>query len=94
MDITRELKTLVSTGKVFFGFNQAIKAIEDKKAKLIILASNCKKENLQEIKEMPNVKTFNFDGTNVELGAACGKPFSISVLTVVEEGDSSIMDLI
>ena len=43
---------------------------------------------------MDGLKTFNFDGTNFDLGAACGKPFAISMLTVISAGDSKILDLI
>lgn len=93
MDITRELRNLVSTGEVHFGFNQAIKAAKDKKAKLIIIASNCKKENMDDIRST-ETKTFDFEGNNFELGAACGKPFAISMLSVLSEGESNILDLI
>ena len=42
-------------------------------------------------------RTSNFSGkvtpwgTGMELGAVCGKPFIISVLTVIEEGNSDIL---
>lgn len=94
MDLTRELRNLVSTGVVHFGYEQARKAAIDKKAKLIIIADNCKKENTETIKGFEGVRTFDFEGTNFELGAACGKPFSISMLTVMNEGESNILDLV
>jgi large subunit ribosomal protein L30e len=37
---------------------------------------------------------YKFPGTSLELGAACGKPFAVSVLTVLAPGESSIMSLL
>lgn len=93
MDITRELRNLVSTGEVHFGFNQAERAAKKKKAKLVIIANNCKTDNTEAIKEFEGIRTFDFEGNNFELGAACGKPFAISMLTVLDEGESTILDL-
>jgi len=94
MDITRELRNLVSTGEVSFGFKEAVKAAKKKKAKLVILSKNCKKEQAEQIKAVEGIKTFDYEGSNFDLGAACGKPFAISMLTVVTAGDSKILDLI
>jgi large subunit ribosomal protein L30e len=94
MDITRELRNLVSTGEVDFGFKEAVKAAKAKKAKLVIISKSCAKDQAEKVKALEGLKTFNFDGTNFDLGAACGKPFAISMLTVISAGDSKILDLI
>jgi large subunit ribosomal protein L30e len=39
------------------------------------------------------VKTHRYEGTNMELGALCGKPFSVSALAVIEKGSSNILSL-
>ncbi len=88
MDLNRALRTVTRTGKVMFGADQAKRAIESKEAKLIVLAENCPDEFLREQTTVPSM---NFKGTNVEMGAACGKPFSISALTVLDAGDSQIL---
>ncbi len=90
MDINKELRLAISTGKVYFGLEQTRKAIETKKAKLIIVSSNCPDKRL---KRMRKVKVYKFNGTNPELGAACGKPFSISVLTILDPGQSNVLSL-
>ena len=94
MDITRELRNLVSTGEVDFGFREAVKAAKANKAKLVIISKNCEKGQASKIKAIEGLKTFDFEGTNFDLGAACGKPFAISMLTVKSAGDSKILDLI
>ena len=88
MDLNRALRAVTRTGKVYFGVDQAKRAIEKKEAKLIVLAKNCPDTYL---KEQDEVKIAQFKGSNVELGAACGKPFSISVLTVLDAGESQIL---
>lgn len=35
-----------------------------------------------------------YRGNNVELGSACGKPFGVSVLAIVDEGKSNILNMI
>ena len=47
MDITRELRNLVSTGEVDFGFKEAVKAAKAKKAKLVIISKSCAKDQAE-----------------------------------------------
>ena len=88
MDLNKALRAATKTGKLLFGADQAKKAIETKEAKLIILASNSPSP---ELKEQKNVPIIEFPGTNIDLGAVCGKPFAISAVTVLEPGDSQIL---
>lgn len=92
MDINRALRTAVSTGKVQFGIDQTKRSIETKNSKLVVVSSNCPDEELK-AKEIDSVKVYHFKGTNIELGAACGKPFSISALSIIDPGSSNITDL-
>ncbi len=93
MDINKALRTLVSTGKVYFGINEAKKALKAGKAKLIIISSNCPQGFIDDLNEYKKISTHNFKGTNIELGSSCAKPFPISVLTVIRPGKSNIMQL-
>ena len=93
MDINKALRTAISTGKVYFGMEETKKAIKKGEAKLVIISSNCPKEAVEDITKIKKSSTYNFKGTNIELGSACGKPFPISILTVVKPGKSNIMQL-
>ncbi len=93
MDINKALKTAVTTGKVFFGINQTEKALKAGKAKLVIVSSNCSEEHVRQIKFYSRVPMYTFNGTNMELGSACGKPFSVSTLSIINAGDSEILAL-
>lgn len=90
MSLERTLRTAIETGDVRFGAEQCKKALKKGNAKLLVLSSNYSDETLGE----QDVKTYRFQGSNTELGRACGKPFGISALVVVDEGSSDIMSLV
>lgn len=91
MNIERSLKVLVETGKVHYGVEQAKKAAEMRKAKMIIVSENCPEEAFMEKKYM-SVPIYHFKGRSSELGAACGKPFTVSAVTVLDAGESDILE--
>jgi len=90
MNIERALKKAIETGEVVMGSKETLDAIERKKAKLVVIASNCP---LQIAEKTKKSSLHVFKGTGVELGIACGKPFSIAVLAVLNPGDSDILGL-
>ena len=83
MEINRELRNVIATGKVYIGISQAKKYQKD--VKLIIVSNNCPEKGFD-----PK-KVYKFKGNNVELGAACGKPFTISTISIVDAGKSNIL---
>ena len=90
IDIGTALKSAISTGKVEFGVDQTTKAVKDGKAQMVILARNCPSA---ELKGDIGVKVHVYDGNNMELGALCGKPFSVSALVIIDKGSSNILTL-
>ena len=92
MDLNRELRSAISTGSVWLGASQCREAVASGKAKLVLLARNCPAAVVAEI-EQGEVPVYKFDGTNSDLGVACGKPFGISAVTILEGGSSEILGL-
>ncbi len=88
IDVPRALRMATDTGDVRFGVREVRKAVKAKAAKLVVLASNCPSEALR---GLGDVKTFAFPGTNAELGASCGVPFSVAALAIVAPGESNIL---
>ena len=89
MDITKELGRVLSTGKVYIGFKEAMKRDD---AKMFIVSSDCPRK--KEVMELAGDKpVFVYGGKSMELGNLCKKPFSISVMAIVDEGSSNIMEL-
>ena len=92
MDMNRALRQVVQTGEVHFGVRQAKRALRDRTAQLLIVPENIPQDTLTDLRSVSKVPMVRFSGTNFELGTVCGKPFSVSALTVIETGDSDIMD--
>jgi len=92
MDIKRALRNVQTTGKVTVGIRETMKYLKKKKVKLVIVARNCPEKDLEQLKGY-KTPVYTFDGTNLELGAASGKPFSISTLGVMDGGKSDILTL-
>ena len=90
IDISRALKTAIPTGKVEFGVDQTLKAVKGGKAQMVVLARNCPCKDLTGDLD---VKVHVYDGNNMELGALCGKPFSVSALVIIDKGTSNILTL-
>ena len=91
IDIGRALKLADSTGKVVFGERETEKAIKSGDALLVIVAGNYKNDFLTSGEH--GVKVHRYKGNNMELGALCGKPFSVSTLAVIDKGSSNILSL-
>lgn len=90
IDISRALKSAITTGKVEFGVEQTKKAVKDGKAQMVIVARNCP---APELSGDIGVKVHRYSGNNMELGALCGKPFSVSALVIIDKGSSNILTL-
>jgi large subunit ribosomal protein L30e len=79
------------------GFKSALKALREGKALLIVIADNCpklEKTQLEYYSLLSKTSTFQFAGSNNNLGTACGKLFGTSVLTILDAGDADISTLL
>jgi large subunit ribosomal protein L30e len=80
-----------------FGSNTAINTVKAGKAKLIILAGNCPlniREDIEYYSRLSDIPVINYNGTSVNLGLVCGKPFMVSALTIRDQGDSDILRIL
>ncbi|WP_461436254.1 50S ribosomal protein L30e [Methanosphaera sp.] len=96
MDIERGIRVAVDTGKVILGSNKSIQAIKLGNGELVVMAANAPKnlkEDVEIYSKLSEMPVHIFDGSSVDLGSICGKPFTVSVLVVQEPGDSNILEL-
>ena len=96
MNVEKAVRMAVDTGKVQFGSESARNAVLKTGAKLLVVSSNCNEEvkhDLQRLARLSQVPVFVFQGSSIELGSVCGKPFPVSALSVFEPGDSNILEL-
>ena len=88
IDVSRALRVATDTGEVRFGVREVRRAAKTKSAKLVVVASNCPPDAVQ---DFGDVRLVRFSGTNVDLGAACGVPFSVAAVAVISPGESNIL---
>ena len=93
MDLAHALKVALQTGTVKVGVHESLESAKEKKAKLLIVARTCPEKSLVSERRFDRIPIYHYEGTAVELGAACGKPFPISALAVLDPGTSAILSL-
>ncbi len=90
INVDKSLNKAVKTGKVIIGANRTVDAAANGSAKMVILASNCPEEIKKKVQET-NVPVLEYEGTSVELGPVCGKPFTIAAMAIIDAGESDIL---
>ncbi len=94
MDVQRSLRTVIATGTVVIGADQTQKKIDAGEAKLVVLADNCPHgDAIRAAADTKRVPVYGFKGMGTDLGPACGKPFAISALAVLDAGQSDVLQL-
>lgn len=94
MDFNVSLRRAIRTGNVILGKNQALETVKEGKAKLVVVANNAPEDFREFLDDEQKKSVYVFQGSSVQLGMACGKPFMVSALAVTDEGDSDILDLV
>jgi large subunit ribosomal protein L30e len=93
MDFNASLRRAIKTGDVLLGQNKTETCIESGKAKMVVVAANCPAGFLQTLKAKEGLFVYTFEGSSVALGKACGKPFMVSALAVIDPGESDLLSL-
>ena len=97
-DIDMNIKVAYKTGKIIYGKNSVLKELRKNAFKMLILAKNCPKELEQQLNyynDLMDNKLFfhKYKGSSHELGLACAKPYWISVIGIIDPGDSELLSL-
>jgi len=94
MDIARQLKQAITTGSIVFGQRQTVSSCSSGDAKIVILAANCPPSFIDDARNsFPSIHFHQLSLVNRELGAACGKPFPVSSICVLDPGQSDLLQL-
>ncbi len=96
-DIEKELVNALKTGTVVLGSRKTLKYVKTGKAKAVIVAANAPPELRSDIvyyAKLGGIPVYVYPGTSVELGAVCGKPFTVASLAILDPGSSRILELI
>ena len=95
MDVDRGIRVAVDTGDVILGSEKSIQSLKLGKGKLVVVARNSPKDIIEDVEYYANLSNIPFivyDGTSVDLGSVCGKPFTVATLIINDPGDSTILD--
>ncbi len=93
-DLNNDLRLVIDTGKYTLGNREVVRSITASTAKAIVLASKGKKSIVEDILHMckvAGVRVISYTGNSIELGALCGKPYSVNVIAINEPGNSNIL---
>ena len=93
MDFNTSLRRAIKSGNVLLGQHATEDCINEGKARLVVVARNCPDRFQQFLAGKQDVPVHVFAGSGVQLGMACGKPFMVSALAIVEPGESDILSL-
>lgn len=94
-NLANDIRLAVDSGKTAIGMRDVMRSINSNEAKLVILSSTLEHSRMDDIKHVAKIngtEVIMFTGNPVELGTVCGKPYSISVLSILEQGDSKILN--
>ncbi len=97
MDLNKSIRMAVESGKVLVGTRESKRSIVNGKGKVVILSNNCPKDTQRDIEyytSLAKIPLIRFKGTSLELGEVCGFPYPVSVMVVLEEGDSDILKFV
>ncbi|MDD1672880.1 MAG: 50S ribosomal protein L30e [Methanomicrobiales archaeon] len=93
MDFNVSLRKAIKTGDVILGQNKTQDTIQQGKARLVILAKNSSGSFQQLVTHNKGLLVYIYEGTSTQLGKACGKPFLVSALAILDPGESDILSL-
>ena len=96
-DMDKAISMAMNTGKVKIGYKEVSKNVLNGKLKATILSNNLPKNYEEELKrncELSEIPIIRFDKSGKELGAACGRPHKVSMIGIINPGNSKIMDYI
>ena len=90
-----DLRMAVDSGEVVLGIEETTRAINISKAKLVIVSGTGNEGTVSDLAHLcgiAGIKLVRFAGNSMELGAVCGKSYSVSSLAVIEAGHSKILE--
>jgi len=98
-DIDTNIKVAYKTGKIIYGKNKVLKSLQrENPYKMLIVSNNCPIDLITELNNYNNflkdkIFIYKYKGSSWDLGLACAKPYMISVIGIIDFGDSDLISL-
>jgi large subunit ribosomal protein L30e len=98
-DVDTNIKVAYKTGKIIFGKDQVLKSLQrENPYKMLIISNNCPTNLINELDNYnyllkDKLFIYNYKGSSWDLGLACAKPYMISIIGIIDFGDSDLISL-
>ncbi|KKN44590.1 hypothetical protein LCGC14_0691620 [marine sediment metagenome] len=98
-DIDSNIKVAYKTGKIIYGRNQVLKNMRHESPfNMLIVSKNCPQELIIQLNYYNSLLKdkffiYKYKGSSWELGLTLAKPYMISILGVIDFGDSNLISL-
>ncbi|MGL6297992.1 MAG: 50S ribosomal protein L30e [Methanobacteriaceae archaeon] len=95
MDVDRGIRLAVDTGNVILGTEKSLQALKLGKGALAVIAENSPadiKADVEHYSNLSEIPVYTYEGSSVDLGSVCGKPFTVATLVIDDPGDSTILE--
>jgi large subunit ribosomal protein L30e len=98
-DVDTNIKVAYKTGKITYGKNQILKTLKRENIyKMLIVSNNCPTDLINQLNYYNSLLKdklfiYKYRGSSWDLGLACAKPYMISVIGVIDFGDSDLISL-
>jgi len=96
-ELEREIKNLVRTGRFILGARKSVRALLLGKAKAVVVADKilpAVEADVVHYAKLGGVPVIRFPGTSYELGLACGRQHPVSVIAVLDFGESRLGEVV
>jgi len=92
--INSRLQLVMRSGKAQLGYKETLKTLRTGKSKLVIVSNNMpplRKSEIEYYAMLAKTHVRSYNGSNADLGTACGKYFRVGVISITDAGDSDIV---
>lgn len=94
-NLTNDIRLALDSGKSAIGMREVMRSLNSDEAKLIIIASTAENsivDDIVHIAKIINTRVIVYESDSMELGTVCGKPYSVSSLSIIDPGNSKILE--
>ncbi|VVB56603.1 50S ribosomal protein L30e [uncultured archaeon] len=94
--LAKAIRMCTESGEIVMGARESMQSVRHGKGQVLVLAANAPADNASDVRRycaLSSLPIVEFAGTSMELGSICGKPFPVSMLLVLDAGNSSIMEM-
>ncbi len=95
-ELEREIKNVVRTGKYILGSRRSLRAMLVGKTKAVVVAERILptiEADVLHYAKLGGIPVVRYPGTSYELGLLCGKQFPVSVMAILDFGESRLAEV-